>query len=271
MLHTDDFDVSNIAQGKTRREGCAGVATSRGFTLIELLVVITIMALLSALTAGTWKYFRGTATRAVCSNNLRQLSAATNLYLGDNNGFFPSYLKAAPGGRMWWFGLETSPGGAAEGSRNLDVTQGPLYPYIDEIGKIEVCPAFNYNSTLWKPKFKGASYAYGYNWNLGGRIGGTPMNVGTLSSGARVILYGDCGQVNTFQAPASASNPLIEEFYLINEADKTIHFRHNGRANILFVDGHVESFRPYPGTENTTVRGEITGRVTPAGSLDMLR
>lgn len=172
---------------------------------------------------------------------------------------------------MWWFGLETASGSTAEGSRDLDVTKGPLYPYIDEVGKIEVCPGFNYGSSLWKPKFKGASYGYGYNWILGGRLGGMPMNVGTLRSSAGVILYGDCGQVNTFQAPASASNPLIEEFYLINETDKTIHFCHNGRANILFVDGHVESFKPYSGTEDTRVRGEITGRITPKGSLDMLR
>lgn len=266
-----NLEVSGRAQHSLRNSGCKAVAARQGFTLIELLVTITIVALLSSLTFAGWKQFRGSATCAVCSNNLRQLSAATNLYLGDNNGFFPSYLKAAPGGRMWWFGLETSLGGAAEGSRDLDVTKGPLYPYIDEVGKVEVCGAFNYNGALWKPKFKGASYGYGYNWILGGRISGMPMNVATLRSGAGVILYGDCGQVNTFQAPASQSNPLIEEFYLINETDKTIHFRHNGRANILFVDGHVESFKPYAGTVDTTVRGEITGRITPKGSFDMLR
>ncbi len=266
-----NVDVSGREQRTIRNTGWKAGAAFQGFTLIELLVTITIVALLSALTVGSWNFFRGISTRSVCSNNLRQLCAATNLYVADNNGFFPSYLKAAPGGRMWWFGLETSSGGSAEGSRDLDVTKGPLYPYIDEVGKVEVCGAFNYNSALWKPKFKGASYGYGYNWILGGRIGGMPMHVGTLRSGAGVILYADCGQVNTFQAPASSSNPLIEEFYLINETDNTIHFRHNGRANILFVDGHVESFKPYPGTENTTVRGETTGRITPKGSMDMLR
>lgn len=245
---------------------------NRGFTLLELLVVIVIIAVLSTLALSGWNMYRGLATRAVCSSNLRQLSAAVNLYTADSNGFFPPYVTSNPGGgRMWYFGLETSPPGSGEGDRDLDLTQGPLYPYIEAVGKIEVCPGFNYYNALWKPKFKGASYGYGYNWLLGGRLGGTPVNVATLSSGGRVILFGDCGQVNTFQAPATPKKPMIEEFYVINETDKTIHFRHGGRANILFVDGHVESMKPYPGTTDKRVRGEVLGRVTKRGSSDLLK
>ncbi len=246
--------------------------STKGFTLLELLVVTVIIAVLSGLTFAGLDVYRGLATRAVCSSNLRQLGAAVNLYTSDSSGFFPSYVKSNPGGgKMWYFGLETSKPGASEGNRDLDVTSGPLYPYIQEVGKIEVCPGFNYSSALWKAKFKGSSYGYGYNWLLGGRLGGTPVNVATLSSGGRVILFGDCGQVNTFQAPATPKKPMVEEFYIINETDKTIHFRHGGRANILFVDGHVESMKPHPGTTDKRVRGEILGRVTKTGSAEMLK
>ena len=97
------------------------------------------------------------------------------------------------------------------------------------------------------------------------------MNAAQLIGGAGIILFGDCAQVNTFQAPASSSNPKLEEFYIINETDKTIHFRHNGKANILFVDGHVESFAPYPGTLDTRIKSESIGRITKRGSTKMLK
>lgn len=243
-----------------------------GFTLIELLIVVSIIAILSVMVTGGWRAFRGVATRASCSNNLRQLSAAVTLYSADHSGCFPPYMERGKNGqRMWFFGNETTPPGTAEGKRNLDRQAGPLYPYIEAVGKIEVCQGFNYSSALWKEKFKGASYGYGYNWWLGGRSGGMPMNVAQLRSASSVILFGDCGQVNTFQKPASAQKPMIEEFYILDERERTAHFRHNGRANMLFVDGHVEVFKPFPGTADTRVKGETVGRITKSGSMEYLK
>ncbi len=243
-----------------------------GFTLIELIIVLVLVTILSTLSFSGWKAYNQAATRAHCCNNLRQLCTATMLYLGDHDNYFPPYLQQnADGSRTWYFGNETTPAGTAEGDRDLDRTAGPLYPYIQTVGSIEVCKGFNYGSALWKPKFKGASYGYGYNWWLGGRSGGAPMNVSQLSGGSRVVLFGDCAQANTFQAPASPTKPMLEEFYIIDERNKTVHFRHNGHANILFVDGHVESFTPYAGTLDTRMKGEILGQIAKAGNKDMFR
>ena len=247
-----------------------GNRRARGFTLVELLVSVLIIAILSTLTFSGYRTWVNMSAKAACSNNLRMLATATNLYLGDNNNFYPPYVKKSENGRMWFFGEETSAPGVAEGDRELNKEAGPLYPYIQQVGKIEVCRGFNYGSALWKAKFKGASYGYGYNWILGGRTTGKPMNAAQLT-GPSVILFGDCGQVNTFQAPASAAKPMIEEFYIINEKDKTVHFRHGGRANMGFVDGHVESMKPAKGTEDRRIPGELVGRITPRGSLDYLR
>jgi len=245
---------------------------SGGFTLIELLIAICIVALLAVLSISGWKQYRGAATGAVCTNNLRQLGAATNLYCAEHYGSFFPYVQGTPQGKIWYFGMETSPAGAAEGDRDLDITRGPLYPYIQEVGKIEVCPGFDYSNALWKPKFQGASYGYGYNWVLGGMTNAAKvMNSTQVSNAAHVILFADCGQVNTFQAPASADKPMMEEFYEIDSSSKTIHFRHNNHANLLFVDGHVESWKPFPGTEDRRVKDELFGRVTPVGSMDMLK
>lgn len=255
---------------KARLEG--RVKLLAGFTLLELLVVMVIIATLSLLTFGGMKAYRGLATRSVCSSNLRQLAAATNMYCSDHGGFFPPYVTYdSDGGKAWFFGYEPFQPGVAEGDRELEREAGPLYPYIQSVGKIEVCPGFNYGNAVWKEKFKGASYGYGYNWYLGGRMGDLPLkNVAALSGASRVVLFGDCAQVNTFQSPASPKNPMLEEFYIIDEKERTVHFRHSGGANIVFVDGHVEVFKPYPGTEIKMIPGETLGRITKKNSMEYL-
>lgn len=234
-------------------------------------MVLVIVAVLSTLGFQGYGRLRDAANRAKSASNLRQLGIAVLLYTDDNHGEFPRYLEATPEGRRWYFGLEPSGGPSAEGERRLIPEGGPLWPYIETVGGIEVCPAFNYQSPIWKAKFKGASWGYGYNWLLGGRMGGMPLSIRHLRSPGRVILFASCAQVNTFQAPASPSNPMLEEFYIINETFPTIHFRHNGLANVLFVDGHVEAFSVLPGTEDRRIKTEIVGRITPYGSSEMLR
>jgi prepilin-type processing-associated H-X9-DG protein len=84
------------------------------------------------------------------------------------------------------------------------------------------------------------------------------------------VVFGDCGQINTFQSPASPDNPLLEEFYIINESFKTVHFRHGKHANFLFADGHVAGLPMEPGTRDSRLKAETLGRIAPAGSLRYL-
>lgn len=242
----------------------------RGFTLIELLVVITIVGVLASIALNLVGQGRAMAHKAACSSNLRQLGAAVRLYLNDNNQTFFPYAERTRQGTIWYFGMETG-SGAPEGQRGLDPEAGPLYPYIQQVGSIEVCPAFDYKNALYKPKFKGASWGYGYNWKLGGGWSGRdPMHLSQLSNQSRVIVFGDCAQANTFQPPASTENPMLEEFYIINESFKTIHFRHRHSANFLFADGHVESHQMLEGTADTRIKSESLGRITPQGSFEKL-
>ena len=124
---------------------------ARGFTLLELIVAMTIVAVLASFTINLTKQARLAAHKTACASNLRQLGVAVSLYLNDNDNRFPPYVQKTREGNIWYFGRESG-GGGAEGERELDREAGPLYPYIQQVGSIEVCPAFNYNNALYKAK-----------------------------------------------------------------------------------------------------------------------
>ena len=64
---------------------------------------------------------------------------------------------------------------------------------------------------------------------------------------------------------------MLEEFYIVNEEFKTIHFRHNHAANFLYADGHVEAHKMLEGTQDKRMKSAQLGRITPAGSMDFLK
>jgi len=59
------------------------------FTLIELLVVIAIIAILAAMLLPALARAKESAKRISCLNSLRQLGVASQLYLGDSQGYYP--------------------------------------------------------------------------------------------------------------------------------------------------------------------------------------
>ncbi len=240
-----------------------------GFTLIELLVVIGIIAILAAMLFPVFSRVRRLAHERTCVSNLRQIGMAVYLYLQENNEiFFPYYIDFPDGGRHWYFGLEPNYGlGDPEGEREIDLGRGLLSRYYAWERRIESCPSFERINGLHKPKFDQVTLGYGYNiYGLNRLDVGKPLGrpLAAIPDPSRTVLFADSAQVNTFQPPASPENPMIEEFPFVSPFEKTFHFRHDGRASVLFVDGHVESFVADP-TTVVPFWGGHTGNISPIG------
>ena len=230
------------------------------FTLVELLAVIGIIAILAALLLPTLSRSRATAQRIKCVSNLHQLGLATQMYWDDNNGNCFRYTSGfTNGGQLFWFGWL---GSGAEGDRPFEAQMGALWPYLEGRG-VELCPSLNYALTQFKLKARGGAYGYGYNLHLSAMTSKPPVPAARILRPTDTALLADAAQVNTFQVPASRSNPMLEEFYYVstNRNEATAHFRHTQRASVVFGDGHVAMEKMESGSLDQNLPDQFVGRL----------
>jgi prepilin-type N-terminal cleavage/methylation domain-containing protein/prepilin-type processing-associated H-X9-DG protein len=230
----------------------------KGFTLIELLVVIAIIAILAAILLPALGRARQQALSMQCVNNLRQLFLANSMYAHENNG---RYCPASPdiddgfGGKIRWHGARDT----SDGTTDFDPKKGPLAEYLPD-SRVKECPVFTEfrKNGQVENAFESGAGGYGYNKAY---IGGTdymndyPGSCRSTTLDSRVgdpsetIMFADAAlpqdgyliEYSFVEAPyfVSPDNPHGEKDW--GYTSPSIHYRHNGRANVLWCDGHVTS------------------------------
>lgn len=233
-----------------------------GFTLVELLVVVSVIGILAALLLTVLSRAKARARQAQCINNVRQLGLALQEFRTDHNSYPPNLDPSDKSENRNWVGA-------------LDYQMGQHQAAGSYTPKgVWDCPAAN------RPTGPGwenhGDWAYDdYNYNAWGLAGNSPTNsslglsehysqVGPdkLSSPLRRVadgeivspsdtlalgdaLFGAPGTVVDGQVFGRASESSVSAFgfqgYDYAESTRSAYARHQGRANVVLCDGHVES------------------------------
>lgn len=235
----------------------------RAFTLIELIVVIAIIVILGSLTFAAGRSALRSSHTATCAANLRQIGNAINTYAADHNMRYPGAGRSTSGHWRRWSILLNDYFFQGKGT----ISQFKFDPgclFCPTMGKMP--DQFGAD----KPQLYSRTYginimtfvnhddktvaAYGYP-RIAPPPGYTDMILGEavmkFPRPSQTVLVGELEfPTDVMQAHANI-NPIppeqLRNGYLYRDGRHA--YRHNGKMNVLFMDGHVAPRGPDEGMD----------------------
>ncbi|MHC4691385.1 MAG: prepilin-type N-terminal cleavage/methylation domain-containing protein [Planctomycetota bacterium] len=238
------------------------------FTLVELLVVIAIIALLMALLLPALERARENAKRAICLNNLHQLTLAWNMYADENddklvNGATGYSYMGPP--QIQWEDHSLELAWVDTRSTIWDETikgikDGALWPYTGNV-RLYRCPTGLAGEALtYSTMF--STNAVCHNWDGVFNGQGTHLKSrGEIKRPAYRLVFIDEGAMTP---DAFAVNYSTEQWW----DDPPI--RHGDGASVSFADGHTEWYKwrgPYTVELGRETIGNHAGSHQPGDPL----
>lgn len=222
-----------------------------GFTLVELMVVIAIISVLAGLLLPALEEAMESARSVHCSNNLRQMGLATDMYLNDSGGIFFNQGKTSWGSAGHF--TENSDGGFLFWYRDY-LSDGSDYDAdLKTLAPPFVCPAAARNRRLWNgTPWNGLKSSYMY------VTGSTPhFSMTTERALGFIRKYHKASlsyQSSHFSVWADSASSYFDRFYT-NCTPGTNHYMNHEAAgefgsrggNVLRHDGSVLWYSFLPG------------------------
>lgn len=211
-------------------------AGRHSFTLIELLVVIAIIAILAAMLLPALNKAREKAKSSSCKSILKQTSVATLLYSEDFDGilipsvtpYFKPWDGGGTGGRPWYELLYPC-GGPQTLNYGAHLGNGATFATAPRTGDL-FCPSenrkFTYADYTINVRLHGSSYY--------------PASAHPYPTHKSNVVKAPSTAISVLE---NAKNDNYKTEYITGDGT-FVAFRHEGRTNVLFIDGHSEDRPP---------------------------